>query len=140
MTATPTAPEPLTSHRLIALAVDVVAVLVFALIGGASHGSGGEVLRIAWPFVVGLLTAWALPHVWRVPWLLWPAGVTVWVLTTGIGLVLRWLTGGGVSGAMPWITVGVLGVLLLVARPLVGRIVRARSPRTREGLAADERP
>ena len=50
----------------LAFAADVVAVIVFAAVGRASHAESGDLLGLlgtAAPFLVGLVAAWATPAV-----------------------------------------------------------------------------
>ena len=112
-----TEPEPIvpgSRHPLKWFAIDLACVLVFTVIGMASHGSpAGEFLQTVWPFLLGLAIAWALPGVRSLPLLIWPSGVIVWAGTTVIGLALRAVTGGGVSGAFPFVTAGVLALLIV---------------------------
>jgi hypothetical protein len=69
------------SVRLAVLA-DCCCVLVFVVIGRASHTQGeslGGIASTAWPFLAGLAGGWLATAVlagrpWR-PYLLWPAGV-----------------------------------------------------------------
>ena len=94
--------------------VDLACVLVFTAIGMAMHGTpAGEFLLTTWPFVLGLAIAWALPGVRSLPLIIWPSGVLVWAVTTWLGLALRAVTGGGVSGAFPFVTAGVLALLII---------------------------
>ncbi|GAA4434106.1 DUF3054 domain-containing protein [Georgenia halophila] len=117
MTTDSSIPEPVapTSRRpLLWFLVDLAAVLVFTVLGMAMHGTpASDFLVVLWPFVLGLAIAWALPAVRSFPLLLWPTSVIVWVATTVIGLVLRGITGGGVSGAFPFVTAVVLAALLV---------------------------
>lgn len=107
--------------------LDLVLVCVFALVGMASHGSPlSGFLTTVWPFAVGLVLAWSVPAVRSLPLLVWPTGVVVWVGTAAVGLVLRGISGGGVSGAFPLVTVGVLALLLVGWRAVVAVAGRAR--------------
>lgn len=107
--------------------LDLALVCVFALVGMASHGSPlSGFLTTAWPFVVGLVLAWSVPAVRSLPLLVWPTGVAVWAGTAGVGLILRGISGGGVSGAFPLVTAGVLAVLLVGWRAVVALVRRAR--------------
>jgi hypothetical protein len=101
---------------LVAAALDVVAVLVFALAGRRTHHDDGVfagLLGTAWPFGVALILGWAIARAWRSPLRVWPIGVIVWGVTVAGGLGLRALTGAGVSGAFPLVTAVVLAVFLL---------------------------
>lgn len=84
-----------------AVIVDAVLVLIFAVIGRASHDeSPAGFLLTAWPFLVALLVGHALaallPGRPRRPWsVLW--GVVVWVVTVAGGMLLRVATGTPLS-------------------------------------------
>jgi hypothetical protein len=104
----------------LALAADVVAVIVFAAVGRAGHAATGDLsglLGTAAPFAVGLLAAWATPVVRARPAGL-RAGAVVLAGTAVLGLALR----AGFTGRLPpsfaVVTVLALGVLLLGWRAL----------------------
>lgn len=114
-----------------ALIVDALLVLVFAVIGRASHDEDpGGFLLTAWPFlvalVVGHLVAFLLPARPRRPWsLAW--GAVVWVITVAGGMLLR--VASGDTAQVPFIIVAtiVLAVFLLGWRA-VALLVRRRKP------------
>ncbi|MPV37502.1 DUF3054 domain-containing protein [Georgenia subflava] len=112
-----TPPEPAvpgSRHPLKWFALDLACVLVFTVVGMLTHGTPPSgFFETVWPFVLGLGIAWALPGVRSLPLIIWPSGVLVWAVTTVVGLVLRGITGGGVSGAFPFVTAGVLALLLI---------------------------
>jgi hypothetical protein len=86
-------PLYVTRSRIPALAItaDVVAVVVFAAVGRASHDESADVvglLATAAPFGIGLLAAWATPLVRSRPAGL-VAGLVVLAGTAAIGLLLR---------------------------------------------------
>ncbi|WP_342015296.1 DUF3054 domain-containing protein [Corynebacterium bovis] len=96
-TGTPDAAAPtlLTAglSRGAAVAADVIAVLVFALLARIAHNSPelplsvGGWISTAWPFVLGTLIAWGL----LAAGVLRPARGTVvliWLSTVGVGLVV----------------------------------------------------
>ncbi len=98
-----------------AIAVDVICVLVFAIVGRSSHGEGNDVLgvaRTAWPFLVGVLVGAVAGRIWRRPASI-PSGLAVWLGALIVGMVLRFLTGGGVPLAFVLVTAAVLAALLL---------------------------
>ena len=117
-----------------AFVVDAVLVLVFALIGRASHNEDpGGFLLTAWPFlvalVVGHLLAWLVPARPRRPWSIgW--GVIAWVVTVAGGMLLRIATGD--TAETPFIIVAsiVVGVFLLGWRLAAMLVRRYRGPRT----------
>ena len=97
-----------------ALIVDAVLVLVFAVIGRASHDENpAGFLLTAWPFlvalVVGHLLAAGLARRPRRPWSLsW--GAIVWIVTVAGGMLLRAATGAGT--ALPFVLVAAATLLL----------------------------
>lgn len=113
-------------------AVDVFVVLLFAFAGRQSHDAGPAlvVLRIAWPFLVGLALAWAV-LAWR-RWpaaRAWPAGVIVWLGTYLVGMVLRGLTGEGLAPAFLVVSILFLGLTLVGWRGYVSAKLHYRSRR-----------
>jgi hypothetical protein len=114
---------------------DVVAVLVFAAIGRASHEEGLSllgVLETAWPFLTGLLVGWAIVNAVQWPGeMVWPAGVAIWGSVLAVGLLLRGLTGAGLSMPFPIIAGISLAVVLLIPR-LISTFVSRRhdAPKT----------
>lgn len=116
-----------------ALLVDAVLVLIFAVIGRASHGEDPiGFLLTAWPFLVALVIGHALaalvPMRPRRPWSLeW--GVIAWVVTVAGGMLLRIATGD--TAETPFIVVAsiVLAVFLLGWRLIALLVRRYRAPR-----------
>ncbi|WP_426738791.1 DUF3054 domain-containing protein [Plantibacter sp. 2H11-2] len=109
--------------------IDLLAVIVFVLIGRASHGEGILGLLVTlWPFAVGLLVGHVLALVLgqrearSVRW----AGVVVWVSTVVVGMVLRAVSGQGVQLSFVIVTVLVLAALLLGWRLVAWLIARRR--------------
>ncbi|MDD9153442.1 DUF3054 domain-containing protein [Plantibacter flavus] len=109
--------------------IDLLAVIVFVLIGRASHGEGILGLLVTlWPFAVGLLVGHVLALVFgqretrSVRW----AGVVVWVSTVVVGMVLRAVSGQGVQLSFVIVTVLVLAALLLGWRLVAWLIARRR--------------
>lgn len=114
----------------VALAADVVLVLVFVAIGRRSHAESSAVLGLigtAWPFLVGLGVGWLAAQAWRNPAALWPQSVIVWLATVAVGMVLRVATGAGIAFAFVLVALGSLGVFLLGWRALVRVAARVRT-------------
>src|SRR5215469_17963608 len=68
----------------VALVLDVCCVLVFVVIGRASHTKGEAAAGIAstaWPFLAGLAAGWVAARAWRRPLALRPTGIVVWLCT-----------------------------------------------------------
>lgn len=124
-----------------AFIVDAVLVLVFAVIGRASHGeSPGGFLITAWPFLVALLVghvvAALLPARPRRPWSLgW--GAVVWAVTVVGGLLLRVATGDTAQIAFIIVTTLVLGVFLVGWRAAAA-FLRRRAGRPSDGGSVHE--
>ncbi|TDK27937.1 DUF3054 domain-containing protein [Arthrobacter crusticola] len=117
------------------LAVDVAAIILFAVSGRSTHEHGlsaAGIAATAAPFVVACVAGWLGLRAWRTPRRLWPTGVGIWITTAAGGLLLRFLTGGGVALSFQVVTLVVLGSLLLLPRLLVSAAVRGRG-RARSG-------
>ena len=82
-----------------AIAVDVICITVFAIVGRSSHQEATDLLGVAhtaWPFLAGCLVGTVLGRTWRHPFAL-TSGVAVWLGTVVGGMTLRLLTGAGVQ-------------------------------------------
>jgi hypothetical protein len=116
------------SARL-AVAIDVCCVLVFVIIGRASHTKGESLAGIAstaWPFLAGLAAGWLVAaglaeRAWRQPSRLWPAGVGAWLGTVVLGMVFRVASGQGTAPAFIGVALAFLGLFMLGWR-LLGRL------------------
>lgn len=111
-------PPPRIRKRVIATAacLDLTVVLVFAILGRASHAERMDavgVLTTAWPFIIAGALAWFALRTWRRPLALWPVGVGVWISTWGLGMLLRAIAGGGTALPFVLVALGVLGTGLL---------------------------
>jgi hypothetical protein len=108
------------SARL-AVAIDVCCVLVFVIIGRASHTKGETLAGIAstaWPFLAGLAGGWLVTaglagRAWRQPSRLWPAGVGAWLGTVVLGMVFRVVSGQGTAPAFIGVALAFLGLFML---------------------------
>jgi peptidoglycan/LPS O-acetylase OafA/YrhL len=100
----------------VAVVLDCCCVLVFVIIGRASHSKGDMLSGIAstaWPFLVGLLAGWVGVRAWRRPLALVPAGVAAWLGTVVVGMVLRVVSGQGTAFAFILVALAFLGLFLL---------------------------
>ena len=103
------------SARL-AVILDCCCVLVFVIIGRASHVQGespAAIASTAWPFLAGLAGGWLAGRAWRRPYPLWPAGVGAWLGTVAVGMLLRVVSGQGTAPAFIGVALGFLGLFLL---------------------------
>jgi FtsH-binding integral membrane protein len=117
----------------LAVVLDCCCVLVFVVIGRASHTKGESLAGIAstaWPFLAGLAGGWLAARAWRRPSLLWPAGVGAWLGAVALGMVLRVVSGQGTAIAFVAVALVFLGLFLLgwraLARLSLARMASAR--------------
>lgn len=112
------------------VASDLLLVLVFAVIGRASHGetlNGAGILLTAWPFLVACLVASLLACVvLRLSW--FREGVLVWFLTVLVGMLLRGVTGGGLAIGFLIVATLVLAAFLIGWRWAWSRLSGQSSP------------
>ncbi|CAJ1493355.1 DUF3054 domain-containing protein [[Mycobacterium] kokjensenii] len=112
------------------LGIDVVAVLIFCALGRRSHDEGIDIEGLAataWPFLSGTAVGWLLSRAWRRPTALVPTGVTVWVSTVLVGMLLRKVTSAGVATSFVIVASTVTAVFLLGWRLAVGLAARRRT-------------
>jgi hypothetical protein len=114
----------------LAVALDLLAVVVFATAGKRSHAEHGglaEVLVIAWPFAVGAAVGWAAHlAIRRTPPVAPVAGVWVAGGAVVVGHLLRIVSGRGTAPSFVVVSAVVL-LVLLVGWRWVARLVRRRS-------------
>jgi hypothetical protein len=111
----------------VAVAADTCCVLLFVVIGRASHVRGDSLAgtaSTAWPFLCGLAAGWAAARGWRQPLGLRPA-VTIGLVTVALGMVLRVISGQGTAAAFVVVALVFLGLFLLGWR-LAALVTRGR--------------
>ena len=116
----------------IAVGIDVVMVLVFAVAGRRTHDEGDPILGVldtAWPFLVAAVVGSLIARGWRKPYGRSTA-IIVWITTVLLGMGLRLLSGDTAAWPFWIVTFLVLGILLLGWR-LVARRVKRRTPADR---------
>ena len=112
-----------------AIAVDVICILVFAIVGRSSHQEATDLLGVAltaWPFLAGCLLGTLIGRTWRDPFSL-RSGVAVWLGTVVGGMSLRVLTGAGVQLSFIIVASCVLALLILGWRAGLRLIQHARA-------------
>ncbi|KHK98916.1 membrane protein [Microbacterium mangrovi] len=109
----------------LAIVLDIVLILLFALIGRASHGENAiaGLWITAWPFLAGALVGWLAGRVWRRPFAPWRSGLWVWVGALVVGMILRAVSGQGVAVSFV-IVAGIVLFLFLVGWRLIASVVR----------------
>lgn len=87
--------EPTTNlsrRAQLAFVVDVVAILVFVMLGRRSHHEAGSflsaTLKVAAPFLIALVAGWLVARAWKAP-TAFGTGVTIWLVTVVGGMLLR---------------------------------------------------
>jgi peptidoglycan/LPS O-acetylase OafA/YrhL len=111
-------PDSATRTRgvVLAVAADIVCVVVFCAIGRRSHAEGltvAGVAETAWPFLAGTAAGWLLARGWRRPAAPIPTGVVVWLCTVVVGMVLRKASSQGVAVSFVVVASLVTALLLL---------------------------
>lgn len=118
-------------NRWTTLITDAVAISVFAFLARVAHRDAaplnvGNWFSTVWPFLIGVLAAYAIVIVpTRVNAAkIWPPGVSIWVLTVAIGLTI-WSFRHGTAPHWSFIIVAssTSGILLLGWR-LVFRLLK----------------
>jgi hypothetical protein len=119
---------------LTALSFDVVATLVFVLVGRGSHNEDATLTGLLvtwWPFLAALALGWIVTVAWRRPFgPVWP-GLGLWIITVAGGMLFRTLSGQGTAIAFVIVATLVLALLLIGWRTvatLIGRRSRTRTP------------
>ncbi|MDO5677109.1 MAG: DUF3054 domain-containing protein [Propionibacteriaceae bacterium] len=80
--------------RAVPIIVDLVCVVIFAIIGRASHGlDPAGVLSTAWPFLVACVVAWVAIVLVKLEGFGWREALIVWLVTVIGGMALRLLSG-----------------------------------------------
>lgn len=112
------------SPVLPALVADIACVMFFVALGRKNHAGGvsvGGVAETAWPFLIGTAIGWLLSRGWRHPTALAPTGITVWVCTVAVGMVLRQATSEGTAASFIAVATLATALLLLGWRAAVNR-------------------
>jgi len=130
-----------------AIAFDVCCVLIFVVIGRASHTKGetlGGIVSTSWPFLAGLAIGWLATLAWAWdrtrprtarqrpearwrPAALAPAGLLAWLATVVLGMTFRVISGQGTAAAFIGVALAFLGLFLLGWRLLSRYIQVIRS-------------
>jgi len=120
--------EPIHDHQALpAMVADLACVIAFAALGRRNHAEGisiGGVVETAWPFLAGTIVGWLLSHGWRRPRALVPTGVSVWLCTVVVGMLLRKATSEGTAMTFVAVTTAFTAFLLLGWRAVLNRVAR----------------
>ena len=112
---------------MMTLLIDILAVLIFVIVGRDNHGEENTVLGIldtAAPFLIALAIAWLGLRLLKIRRRLTMALVG-WAITVGGGLTLRNVAfGDGTALSFIVVTTITLGVLMVGLRLVVGRLLK----------------
>lgn len=122
-----------TGARLVAIsaAIDVVAVLFFVALGRTTHDESLNLIGLLttwWPFLAALAVGWIATVAWLRPVSIVRTGIGVWIITVGLGMVLRVISGQGTALAFIIVAFVAVGILLLGWRAVAAVILRRKSP------------
>lgn len=110
----------------VALGFDVVAVIIFGVLGRAAHTealTAAGIFSTTWPFVVGLAVGWLVWRMWQVPDA-WPRSIGLVAVTVALGHVVRvWVAQDTTHWTFVVVSLLVLAVLMVGWR-LVMQFVR----------------
>jgi hypothetical protein len=112
-----------------AIAADIVCVVVFCAIGRRSHAEGltfDGIAQTSWPFLSGTLLGWLLIRGWVRPLAVAPTGITVWLATVTVGMLLRKASSQGVAVSFVIVASIVTALFLLGWRAVAGLVISRR--------------
>ena len=113
------------TRALAALAADLAFIALFAAVGRRNHAEGlsiAGVIETAWPFVAGAAVGWVISRGWHRPAAVVPTGVTIWVCTVAVGMLLRKATSEGTAASFITVATLTIGLLLLGWRAVITRV------------------
>jgi hypothetical protein len=108
--------KPIRRRAVVAFVIDVIAVLVFVIIGRVSHHEALGVIGILvtfWPFLAGLVLGWLISRSWRAPFRIFWNAITILLVTVFIGVILRIATGQDAPISFVIVAVIVLAILFI---------------------------
>ena len=115
--------------RILAIVSDLALVVVFVMIGRASHAEPLDmegIQRTALPFLAGTLMAWIGFLLKRRSGLTLVNGVFVWAMTVVLGILVRLLLGDTAEFSFVLVTAAVLAAFLIGWRAVVWLVRRNR--------------
>ena len=120
--------------RILAIVSDLALVVVFVMIGRASHAEPLDmegIQRTALPFLAGTLMAWIGFLLKRHSGLTLVNGVFVWAMTVVLGILFRPLLGDTAEFSFVLVTAAVLAAFLIGWRAVVWLVRRNRPEQPR---------
>ena len=128
--------------RILAIISDLALVVVFVMIGRASHAEPLDmegIQRTALPFLAGTLMAWIGFLLKRHSGLTLVNGVFVWAMTVVLGILFRLLLGDTAEFSFVLVTAAVLAAFLIGWRAVVWLVRRNRpeQPKAKDPRRSD---
>ena len=121
--------RPLRRRGMAVVAIDILVVVLFVVIGRASHHHGetfGGFLSTWWPFAAGLAVGEVLSARLESGWQGWlRAGAVVTVSTVAVGMVLRVVAGQGTAVAFIVVALVFLGAFMIGGRAAIAALARS---------------
>lgn len=110
---------------VVPIIVDLVCVVIFALVGRASHGLDlTGVLQTAWPFLVACVIGWAAVLLAKLKGFGWREALIVWLVTLIGGMILRVVSGDTAAWAFVAVATLVLGLAFFSWRLIYWAVLR----------------
>ncbi|MFJ2620277.1 DUF3054 domain-containing protein [Glutamicibacter sp. NPDC087344] len=109
------------------VAIDLVLIVIFALLGRREHEHGlsiGGILWTALPFIIGYLILTLVTRPWKTINNVWPIGLLVWLGTVVLGIAVRLALGSTAAIAFIIVAAIVLGLFLLGRRLITGLVAK----------------
>lgn len=109
------------------VAIDLVLIVIFALLGRREHEHGlslGGILWTALPFLIGYAIVTLASRQWKTINNLWPSGILIWIGTVALGIALRLAFNDTAAVAFIIVATLVLGLFLLGRRLVTGLIAK----------------
>lgn len=123
-------PTPDRRTVVTAAGLDVLAVVVFVVIGRRNHQQGNALdatIETALPFLLGVAVAWGATRAWRRPLSMLTA-IAVWPITVLVGMLARrWLFDGGTAASFVVVATLFLGACFVGWRAVHRLRGRSRS-------------
>lgn len=122
----------------LAAGLDVLAVVLFVVIGREEHDEGGAlggIAETAAPFLIGLAVGWLVARAWKRPMSL-VSGLVVWPITVLVGMIVRrTVFDEGTATSFVIVTMAFLGMCLVGWRLIASSVMRRQSTQSSSGGA-----
>ncbi len=114
-------------EQKVSMAIDFAWVLLFVAVGRHNHENGirlNGILSTLWPFAVGLIVGWFFLKVTRRKVVARISGSYLVLLVVAIGMLLRVISGQGITGSFVLVATTFLSIFLIGWREIYNRVSR----------------